>query len=138
LATERLKPNAQVEGTFCPGSIPYGLKTARHFRSPQQVFNFPRSTVHETWGRRGKNGFGVKWAIARRTGTTQQTEQALFPPRHAPAFLRKNILSRTGTRSIREKLQTHKDLTPIGLGTGGAGERQSPDGYCIQAAWFDL
>ena len=81
-----------------------------------------QSTVHEYLS--AAQAAGVKWPLPE-NWDDQQTEQALFPQRHAPAFWRKH--PEPDWAQIHQELQTHKDLT-LQL-VWQEGRESNPDGY---------
>ena len=81
-----------------------------------------QSTVHEYVS--AAQAVGVKWPLPD-GWDDQQTEQALFPRRPAPAVWRKH--PEPDWAKIHEELQTHKDLT-LQL-VWQEGRENTPDGY---------
>src|SRR3974377_707229 len=81
-----------------------------------------QSTVHECSS--AAQGAGVKWPLPD-GWDDQQTEQALFPQRPAPAVWRKH--PEPDWTQIHQELQTHKDLTLQLLWQEG--REITPDGY---------
>src|SRR3989442_8983445 len=81
-----------------------------------------QSTVHEYVS--AAQAAGVKWPLPE-NWDDQQTEQALFPQRPAPAIWRKH--PEPDWAKIHEELQTHKNLT-LQL-VWQEGRESNPDGY---------
>src|SRR2546426_4907401 len=81
-----------------------------------------QSTVHEYVS--AAQAAGVKWPLPE-NWDDQQTEQALFPQRPAPAIWRKH--PEPDWAKIHEELQTHKNLTLQLVWQEGRGS--NPEGY---------